>query len=352
MKNKSVVTVSQFFICIFLCNLMAVFGIFGGKAEANPFWFNIFTALTGILLFLLFCLPAVKISDKTAKPYSRLLSAGSPSLGIILKLFYALCFVVFASVAVAKYGYFMKEQINSELSLVVLGAVFAALGGFCCYRGVQPLFRTAVILIVFALVAIIFIFSGLLSSFTQVTVDYKADEIAGYIKSSGNLIIFSLIPASAFIVFYDSLKGSKRKGVIACAAACFTLFFITGLFIFFVLDDFSKVTKFPAFTLAKISRISMLKGGEGFLFAAVTASLFLFVFLFFSCCSKLLEKSHSKTLSAAISAGVFIVTTLMFFVPALYDFLSDPIFLLIINTLITVIIPLTVYGIRKKEGLI
>lgn len=348
--NKNKVTSSQFFICLFLCNMFAVFGLFKDMADKNPFWFNILTAVLGILLFILACVPSLIISGKTEKSLPQLLSMGTKSGEIIIKGFYIMCFTVFISVIINKYAEFMKAQINSDLTIAVVIAVFTALGGFCCYQGIQPLFRTAVIVVVFVIISLCFVFFGLLPSINYVPFSFTAEDFTGFISNSGEFLIYSLIPVSAFAVFFDSVKGNIKSGLFFCALCAYVLFFAVSFFIDFVLGEYARILPFPSYTISKVSRISMLKGGDGLLFGAITASVFLFVYLFFSCSSKVLEKYHSKAMSAALSALVFILSIIMLYVPAVYNFLSSPVLIFFLTSVSAVIIPLSVYAIRKKEG--
>lgn len=348
--NKNKVACSQFFICLFLCNLFTIFGLFKDQADKNPFWFNILTAVFGVIFFILACVPSLVISRKTEKSLPQLLSMGTKTGEIIIKGFYIVCFAVFISVVINKYAEFMKAQINSDLTIAVVIAVFTVLGGFCCYQGVQPLFRTAVIVVVFVIISLCFVFFGLLSSINYVPFSYTAQDFPNFISNSGEFLIFSLIPVSAFAVFYDCIKGNKKSGLFFCALCAYAIFAAVSFFIDFVLGEYARILPYPSYTISKISRISMLKGGDGLLFGSITASVFLFVYLFFACSSKVLEKYHSKAMSAALSSIVFILSTIMLYVPAVYNFLSSPVLIFLLTSVSSVIIPLSVYAIRKKEG--
>lgn len=348
MNGKNKISVSQFFITLFLCSMLITCGFFGTGAEKNSILINVLFAIAGVIILILSCVPVYMLNIKTGKTLLQITEEKSKGLTLAIKLFYILCFLIFTCVFLSEFALFMQNQINNEAVPAVVIFIFLAIAAFGCYKGIQPLFRTAVIIFAFVVFSLAFIFFGLLSQTDISNLTASPQPLNRQIQSGLETLLLSLIPLSAYVIFADSLKGNQKYGIFIFSVSAFLLFLITGIFIILVLGDYSAVLSYPAFIISKLSKISVLKGGDGLLFASVTAVTFLISYLFFCCGSKTAGSYHSKTFSIAFAMLSFILSLVMCYFPAVNGFLSSPLLLSLLAAIAVIIIPLLVLALVKR----
>lgn len=344
-RNK--ISVSQFFICMFLCNVFLVFGNLNTLGETNSFFFNILTLLAGVLLLIISCIPSYLLYKKTGKTITEISSVYSAGMSLIIKIYYLVCFVIFTSVITSKFAVFLKNSINHEaLPLAVIFA-FLLIGAFGSYKGMQALFRTSIIIFAFSIISFAFVFFGLLDKLDFSNILSYSQSMNINVSNLISTILLALIPIMSYVVFSDSLKGNHFKGIFWNSLLTFLLFITVSFFTICVLGNYTLFLEYPFFTLSKLSNISMLKGGDGFVFATITAVTFLLVYLFFVSGSKTIDKPHSKTFSIGFFTAAFILSAVMTYVPFVYDFITNTLFLSILLVVGLFIIPLIVYSIER-----
>lgn len=349
MNSKNKVSVSQFFITLFLAGMFLLCGFFGVGTEKNNILINLIFSVIGIAVLILSCIPAYAIYKKTGKTLTQVISEKYNGFSVVVKIFYIICFVIFTCVFLVKFAKFLQTQINNNATPIAVVFIFLAIAAFGCFKGIQPLFRTSVIIFAFAIFSIAFIYIGLFSEVDFSNFTAGIIPLNEQIENGIETLLLSLLPVSAYVVFTDSLKGSHKKGIAFYGLFSFCLFFLMGLFIILVLGDYSGTIAYPSFILTKLSRISMLKGGDGLLFATLTAVTFLIAYLFFCCGSKTAGAYHSKTFSIGFAFTCFLLTIVMCYVPAVNDFISNSLFLSLLAVTAVLILPLlTLASIRRE----
>lgn len=349
MIGKNKVSSLQFFICMFLCNMFLTLGFMSTGAEKNSILVNVIFTVVGIAFMIISFVPSYMVFNKTGKTSIELLSENFKGFSVIVKLFYLICFSVFISVILNKYTKFLTEQINNEALPVVLFAVFLVIGAFGCFKGMQALFRTAIILFAFSMFALVFVLIGLVPQIDISNAQSFSPNINTQIKSGLETLFLSLIPITSYVVFSDSLKGNQKLGIFCSSFATFFLFLIIGVFVILVIGEYSIMLEYPVSVASKLSRISILKGGDGLLFSSITSAVFLLCYLFFISGSKTIGAYHSKTFSIAFAFITFILATVMNYVPILNDFLSNSLFLSLIAVVAAVVIPVVSYVLLRKR---
>lgn len=348
MKSKNKVSVLQFFICLFLCNMFFTFGFMKTGGEKNSLTVNVIFGIVGVILLILSCVPSYMTFCKTGKTTIELVSLHRSFFSIFVKIFYLFCFIVFTCSVVTSFAKFMNYQINSDATPIVIVFIYLLLGALVSYKGMQPLFRVAIIVFAFAVFSVVFIFGGVLDLVDFENLNYSSLSLNSQITGAVQTIFLSVIPVTAYVVFSDSLKGNQKLGIFNNAFFTFLIFVILGFFTTAVMGEYSSLLDYPSFILAKLSKISVLKGGEGMLFAVVTASAFLLVYLFFTSAAKTVEAYHSKAFSIAFSLISFILSAIMLYVPAVYSFVASPVFLSVSAIIAAVIIPAFTYVFLRK----
>ncbi len=345
--NHNKISVSQFFICMFLCNVFLVFGCFNTMGETNSFFFNMLTLVAGVILLIVSCIPSYLLYKKTGKTTTEISSEHSVGMSLIIKLYYLICFVIFTSVITSKFAVFLKDSINHEaLPLAVIFA-FLLIAAFGSYKGMQALFRTAIIIFAFAIISFAFVFFGLIDKLDFSNIFSYSQPLNVNLSNSMQMLLLSLIPIMSYVVFSDSLKGNHKLGIFYNSLAIFLLFLAVSFFTICVLGNYTLFLEYPFFTLSKLSNISMLRGGDGFVFATLTAVTFLLVYLFFVSGSKTIDKTHSKTFSIGFFIACFILSAVMTYVTFVYDFITNTLFLSILLIIGLFVLPLFAYSIEK-----
>lgn len=349
MKAGNKISALQFFITLFLCSVPVSFGIFKTGAEKNSLLINIIISAAGAVLLILAFLPSYLLNLKTDMDLFSITREKSPALSLYLKIFYTLCYLIFTCAFLAEFARFMQTQINRDAAAAVVSAVFLLIAAFSCYKGFQPLFRAALIILAFVLFALAFIFFGLIEK--TVPSSITASPLSVYSQLSGGIGALSvlLLPLSSYPVFADRIKGNHKKGIVLFSLSAMSLFLLAGFFVSFVLGEFSAVNEYPAFIISKLSQLSVLKGGDGLLFASLTAVTFLAVCLFFACSAKTTGASHSRPFSTGFALAAYILTLLACYIPAVYDFITNTAFLAVLAVLAEAVIPLSALFYVNKE---
>lgn len=346
MKHNKI-SVSQFFICMFLCNVFIVFGCLNTLGETNSFFFNIITLAAGALLLIVSCMPSYLLYKKTGKTTTTISSEHSVVMSLIIKIYYLVCFVIFSSVITTKFAVFFKKSVNHEaLPLAVIFA-FLLIAAFGSYKGMQALFRTTIIIFAFVLLSLAFVFLGLLDKLDFSNILNYSQPMNINVSNSIGTLLLALIPIMSYVVFSDSLKGSHKSGIVYSSLSTFVLFLTVSFFTICVLGNYTLYLEYPFFTLSKLSNISMLRGGDGFVFATLTAVTFLLVYLFFVSGSKTLDKAHSKTFSIGFFIATFILSAVMTYVAPVYDFITNTLFLSILLVIGLFVLPLFTYSVER-----
>lgn len=347
--NHNKISVSQFFICMFLCNIFLVFGFLNTLGETNSFFFNILTLVAGVILLIVSCIPSYLLYKKTGKTTTEISSEHSVGMSIIIKLYYLICFVIFASVITTKFAIFLKNSINHDAMPLAVVFAFLLIAAFGSYKGMQALFRTTIIIFAFALLSFAFVFFGLMDKLDFSNILNYSQPMNINISNSIGTLLLALIPIMSYVVFSDSLKGNHKLGIFYSSLSTFVLFLAVSFFTICVLGNYVLFAEYPFFTLSKLSTISMLKGGDGFVFATITAVTFLLVYLFFVSGSKALDKAHSKTFSIGFFIATFVLSAVMTYVTFVYDFITNTLFLSILLIIGLFILPLFAYSIERMR---
>lgn len=350
--SKKLISSMQFFMTLFLCETLLFFGfskytLSGGSV----FWVLLFSVLTGVLP-LIAALPSYLLMKDAPKSYSVLLTDWFPKFSLVIKLFYLVCFSVFCAFLLTVFGTFMAEQINRDTSVIVVIFILLVISAFCSAKGTEALTRTSVIVFVFAVFALLFLVVGLvmkvdIGNLTAVFKEHKGD--------AGDTLVYlglSVIPFCTLPFFLKNLKGKIKKNLIVFSLISFVFTAVIAFLILSVLGPYAQTQNYPAFTLSKMAEISILKGGDGILFALLTGAAFIFIALFFIAGNKVVCAHPSKAFSIAFAIITFALCMLMCFVPGVFQFFTNKILLLIFAVTAAFVIPLCLLCYQKfrKRG--
>lgn len=350
--NKKLISSMQFFMTLFLCETFLFFGfskytLSGGSV----FWALLFSVLAGVLP-LLAALPSYFLMRDAHKSFSVLLSDWFPRFSLAVKLFYLVCFCVFCAYLLTVYSVFLTEQINRDSSAVVVIALLLLICAFCSAKGTEALTRTAVIVFVFAVFTLLFLLVGLAA---KVDMSNLAAVFKDQKEGAADTLVYlglSVLPICTLPFFLKNLKGKTMKNLLVFSLLSFVFTAVTAFFLLSVLGPYAQTQNYPAFTLAKMAEISILKGGDGMLFALLTGAVFIFVSLFFITGNKVISAHSSKAFSIAFAVVTFALCMLMRFVPGVFQFFTNKIFLLILSVTAAFFIPLGLlcYKKMRKRG--
>ncbi len=344
-KNK--ISVSQFFICMFLCSTFITFGFWGNNYGNNSLLVSSVLSIIGTILLILVCIPSYLVKKKVGISPINVFSEVNTGFSLIIKVIYLLSYFIFACAFLSKYVKFFKYQINREASSFVVILAFVLICAFGCYKGMYALFKTNTILFVFSVIALLFIFVGLFDKLDFKNINHVSTSVNLQISQGLNVLLLSILPLTTFVVFSNLLKGNYRLGIVSNAFFTNSLYFIITACVLLVFGQFTNVLEFPSYVLSKESSISVLKGGDGMMFALITVVTFLLVYLFSVSGSLAMNVKNSKVFSIGFSFAVLIVTSVAVYIVPIYKFITNTLFLSILAIVILVLIPTFSYVIIK-----
>ncbi len=348
MDSKNKITVFQYFLCVILSSIFVTFGLFN-NITSNSLIEATVTAIVGIVIFAVVCIPTYFVYKNTNKNPIEIISEISFPFSFIIKLYYLLIFFIFTSSFLAQYIKFFKSQINKEASIFFIIFTFVIICCFGCLKGSQPLFRTGVIIFVFCIIVLMFLIFGVTDkiNFNNASLNYS---LKSQLTNGLNTVLVSLLPLTTFVVFSDSIKGNVKSGIIYSSLALFVMFLFFSVLVIMVMGDFSNIVNYPVFIFSKVANISMIKGGDGMFFALITAVTFLIVYLYFVSSAKVMNSSQSKVFPIGFAFAVLVFGTLINHFVKLYEVFTDTLFLSVLSIIALVVIPTLSYVIIKIRG--
>lgn len=346
-KNK--ISVSQFFICMFLCNIFITFGFWGQNTGANSVATNLFITAIGSILLILVCIPSYLVKKKVGESPISVLNCVNNKFSIIIKTLYLLSYFIFACAFLSKYVKFFKYQINREAVEFIIILAIVLLCAFGCYKGVSALFRTNTILFVFFVITLVFIFIGLIDKIDFKNISLSIMHINKQLSQGISTILLTILPLTTYVVFSDFLKGNQKSGIINNALSINALYFIITVCTLFVLGEFTNVLKYPTFILSKEANLSVIKGGDGMMFALITTVIFILIYLFFISGSLVIDAKKSKLYPICYALALLVATSVTVYIPTVYNFITNTLFLSILAIFLLVVIPTFSYVIIKNN---
>ena len=346
-KNK--ISVSQFFICMFLCNIFIILGFWSQSISVEAYTTNLFTAIISTVLMILVCVPSYLIKKKSGVNPVKVLNFTNNKFSAFIKAIYVLSYFIFSCAFLSKYIKFFKYQINREAFEFILILAIVLLCAFGCYKGINALFKMSTVIFVFFLITLIFIIVGLLDKIDFNNISLNIFQLDNQVYQGISISLLMILPLTTYVVFTDFIKGNQKLGIVSNAIGINVLYLIVTALIMLVFGSFANTLKFPSFVLSKVANITVIKGGDGMMFALITAITFILIYLFSVSGSKVIEADKSKLYPICYSLALLVVSTIAVYVAPIYSFVTNTLFLAILAITLLVVIPTFSYVIIKNN---
>ena len=347
--HRDKISVSQFFICMFLCNIFISFGFWSINTSVNSVASNLFISAIGSILLILVCMPSYLFKKKLGISSLQVLNSVNKYFSLTVKGIYLISYFIFSCAFLIKYVKFFKYQINKEAVDLIIILSIILLCAFGCYKGITALFRINTIIFIFFILTIAFILIGLVDKINISNISLSITQINTQISQGVSTILLTILPITTYVVFSDTLKGNQKTGIISNAISTNIMYFIITACSLLVLGEFTGVLKFPVFILSKEANFSVIKGGDGMIFALVTVVIFILLYLFSVSGSKVINIKKSKLYPVLYVIAVFALTTAAIYIPIVESVITNTLFLSVLAIFLLIVFPTFSYVIIKNK---
>lgn len=347
MERKNIITTSQLFSLLFLCNIIIGITYNLPMAKSTNMWDHILSAVLAFFVNIMFILPIYKLYK--ISPVMNIADhclVSFPRIGKIFLIIYGLYYLFACCYVLSLFNIFVKDIVNPEISLFLLTLCVVLAASYAACKGIEGLARAGSVILFLICVAVLFNVFALLPqidplNFSPLLYNDFNNTFNGTIYLVSLLFFMPL--AEVFIPF---VKGDIKKALFITNVSVYLLFIFVVVITTGALGDYLKTQSFPIYTATSVAEIGVFRRLDAIYLGIFTSGLFLtvamFLFAFFLVMKKLFGVRHSK---GVIFCGDFTILIFSLVLPVCKEvayFFYDINFVVAFTTITSFIIPVMV----------
>ena len=344
MGKKSVITVGQLFVMLFISRMVVNLTYNPLMAGGDTMWEHLLSAGISFLLTFVLIIPVYKLTAShqglDIAGYSYFLLG---KLGGAVVLIYAVYYFLVSCYTLSLFDSFVSNVISPQVSLIALSLAVIIVSCYGAYRGIEAIARTSGLILVLICVAVIFIVIALLPKMNSV--NYTPLLYDGPQQMTNGVMLMiartSCIPALAMLL--PMATGNAKKGIFWWNTAVYVSIALMITLMVGALGDYLKTQTFPVYAATSVAEIGMLKRLDAFYLGVWTTGLFikiaLFLYLFSLCMQRMFGKKAGKISILLAGAAVTVLSVLITESRKLSYLIYNLRFLLLFTILVAFVIP-------------
>jgi len=340
MNSKGQTSSFSYFFMLFAIISNTCLLIRGKMVNGRDLPSSLVSLLISCLLTLILFIPVYKLNKKHSENIVRMSKNKSSIITFILKCIYIAYFFYASSYFMVKYAVFFSQLISGSIHIAFIIALLLFTSAYCAVKGFTILGRCGLIVAFFTLAVNLVV---LLSSAPSIDViNYQAMDppnLSDILTDTEYLSsILFILPICAVLIY--RVKGKIGKNYLGWAIGGFLFTVLSIVMVAGIVGSYGKTQYFPVYTLAQSSKITILRGIDGVVFAMFTGGMFIILSLFIICLNNINEKEKSKAGTAVFCAVIFVVACAVYNLEYLQDILFNKYIILIANVISGTVIPL------------